>query len=96
MDAIGSWPVFCALSGHHGGVAGALSLVWPQWGRGRSPWPRMAAVGACPVLLAPYRLSLGPRMAAVGAWLVFWTQNDRRGGVVGPLIPVWLRGGMAG
>jgi len=35
--------------GRRGGVAGPLGLVWPAWGRGRSPGPGMAAVGAWPV-----------------------------------------------
>ena len=35
--------------GRRGGVAGPLGPVWPPWGRGRSPGPRMAAEGAWPV-----------------------------------------------
>jgi len=29
-------------------------------------------------------------MAAVRAWTVLWVPNGRRGGVAGPLGPVWL------
>jgi len=38
-----------ATSGCHGSVAGALGRVWPPWGRGQFPGPRLAAVGAWPI-----------------------------------------------
>jgi len=49
MAAVLAWPVHWAPYGRRGGVAGPLGPVWPPWGRGRSPGPRMAAVGAWPV-----------------------------------------------
>ena len=62
VAALGAWPVPWASCGRRGGVAsplglvwkplgvaGPLGLVWPQRGRGRSPGPRVAAVGAWPV-----------------------------------------------
>ena len=45
----GVWPVPWAPYGCHGGHAGLLGPVRPLWGRGRSPGPRLAAVGAWPV-----------------------------------------------
>jgi len=67
MAALGVWPVPWATNGRRGGVAGSLGPyagrdgvlgplvpVWPPWGCGRSPGPRMAAVGAWPVPWAPY------------------------------------------
>jgi len=55
----GAWPILLALHGRRGGVAGPLDHAWPPWerggstglpwlpwGHGRSPVPRMAAVGA--------------------------------------------------
>ena len=90
-------PVPWAPYGCHLGMAGFLNPVWPPWGRGWSPRPREAAVGAWPVHRAP--------MAAVGAWPVpsalygcrgewpvSWAPYDRRGGVAGPLHPFTCRG----
>jgi len=61
-SAVGSWPVFSVPSGRRGrvagplgpsgrrgGVVGPLGSVWPPWGRGRTPGPRLAAVGTWPV-----------------------------------------------
>jgi len=41
---VAAWPVSWFPSGRLGCVAGALVPVWPPWGRGRSPGPRLAAV----------------------------------------------------
>jgi len=81
--------VACPLSpsDRRGGVAGPLLLVWPPWGRGRTPGTRLASVGARP--------SPGACVAAVRARPVNWLQSDRRGGVACPLVPVcpaWGRG----
>ena len=73
----GGWPVPWAPCGRRGGLAGSLHPVWLPLGRGRSPQPRMAAVGAWPLPWAPY----GPCMAVVGAWLVTWALYGHRGGV---------------
>jgi len=40
-----AWPNPWALYGRHEGVLGLLGPVWPPWGRGQSPGPRMEAVG---------------------------------------------------
>jgi len=63
LAAVGSWVVTWAPSGRHWGVAGPLGpvwppwgvaglliSVWPPWGRGPSIRPRLAALGAWPVL----------------------------------------------
>jgi len=47
----------CVPNGRRGGVAHPLGFVWPPWGRGLSPGPRMTAVEAWPIPWAPY----GPR-----------------------------------
>jgi len=65
-----------------GGVACQLGPVWLPWGRGRSPGPSVAAVGAWPVPWAP----CGRR----GSWPVTWAKCGRRGGVACPLGTVWL------
>ena len=44
--AVAAWTVTWAPCGRRGGVAGPLGPVWPTWGRGRSPGPSTAAVGA--------------------------------------------------
>jgi len=49
VAAVGAWPFHWAPCGRRGGVVGPLGPVWPPWGRGRSPEPRVAAVGAWPV-----------------------------------------------
>ena len=73
-------------------------VVWLPWGRGLSPGPRVAAVGAWPVPWA----SCGH----LGAWPVDWVSWGCRGGVAGPLgfvgLPWWrgrspgLRGAAVG
>jgi len=94
MAAVGAWPFpwvffgrrwgvagFLRQYGRRLGVAGPLYPVWPPWGcivtlshvrllwgHGRSPGPRMIAVGVCPVP---------------------WASYGCRGGVAGPLGPVW-------
>ena len=73
--------------GRHGGGAAPLGPVWPPWGRGRSPGPRMAAVGAWPLPSAPPGRRGG--VAAPGA------PPCSRGGVAappGPVCPPWRRG----
>jgi len=62
-----------------------LGSLWPPWGRGRSPRPGLTAVGACQYLK--------PGLAAVEAWPVPWARSGCRGGVAGPLKPVWLSWG---
>jgi len=94
MAAVGALPVSWAPYGRRGGVAGPLGPiwpprgvagflgpVWPPWGRGRSPKPRMAAVGALPVPWAPY----GRRGGVAGPLGSVWPPR----GVAGPLGPVW-------
>ena len=43
---LGASPVPWAPYSRRGGVAGPLGPVWPPWGRGWSPGPRVAVVGA--------------------------------------------------
>ena len=50
--------------------------VWPV------PSARLATVGAWPVQWA--------RRATVRAWPVCWASSGHRGGVAGPLGPVWV------
>jgi len=94
MAPVGAWSVPCAPYGRRGGVAGPLRPVWPPCGRGRSPGPRMAAVGRSR-FPGPRMAAVGawpfpaPCMAAVGVWPVLWALYGRRGGVAGPLGPVW-------
>jgi len=44
MAAVGAWLVPWVLYGRRGCLAGPLGPMWPPWGRGRSPGPRVAAV----------------------------------------------------
>ena len=87
---MGAWPVPCTRSGCRGSVFGSLDPIWMLWGRGRSPWSRLAewghgwfpgsrlvAVGVWPVSLV-----LSGR---VGAWLVPWVLGSPLGDVSGPL-----------
>jgi len=53
MAAVVPWPVPLVPYGRRGGVARPLGFVWPLWGRGPSPGPCMATVGAC---LVPWTL----------------------------------------
>jgi len=69
-----------APSGCRGGVDCPLGPIWPPWGRGRSPAPCLAAVGASPVLCAP--------SGRVGAWPIPWVQSGRRGGLAA--VGAWL------
>jgi len=68
-------------SGRRKGVPGLLGFVWPLLGHGRSPGTRLAVVGTWPVPWVPsgrrrgVATSLGP--------------SGSRGGVAGPLSPVW-------
>ena len=61
-------------------------------GCGRSPGPRLAAVGRS---LVPHVAAEGawpvpgPCLAAVGAWPGPWASCGCRGGMAGPLGPVW-------
>jgi len=61
-----------------GCVAGALSLIWTQWGRGRSPGPRMAAVGARLVPLAAYSRRGGVAVPLSPEWPP-WGRGRARG-----------------
>ena len=76
-------------------MAAPLGLVWLLWGRGHSPGPRLAAVGARPVPLAPsgrrgaWPVPVDFCRAAVGAWPVLWAPCCSRWGVYSPLSPVW-------
>jgi len=128
VAAVGAWPLPwapccrrggvaapCALCGCLGVVAAPMGPVWSPWGRGRSPGPRVAAVGAWPLPWAPCGRrggvsgpvapvwtplgggrSPGPRMAAVGAWPVPWAPYGRPGGVDVLLAPYGRRGGVTG
>ena len=81
------WLVPWAPSGLCGGVTRLLGSVSAPLGRGCSPGPRVAAVGAF--------LSPGPQLATVGAWPVPRALSGCRGGVAGHLGPVrllWGRG----
>jgi len=72
-------------------MAVPLGLVWLPWGRGRSPGTRLAAVGVWPVPWAPSgALQVQwARLVAVWAWPVQSASYGRRGGVAGPMGPVW-------
>ena len=71
----------CASCGRRVGEAGFLGFVWKPWGRGRTPGPRVAAVGAWPV---PWGLC-----GRHGGAEVPWVRCSRRWGVVFPLGFVW-------
>jgi len=62
MVAVKTWPVHFATYGRRCCVACPLGIVWPPWGRGPYPGPRMAVVGVWPLPLAPSN--------CVGAWPV--------------------------
>jgi len=62
-------------------VAGPLGPVWPPWGRGRYPGPRLAAVGAWPVPWSP-----SDRRAGVAVPLVPVYQPWKRGRLPGPRV----------
>ena len=94
MIDVEAWPVPFASYGCCEGVEGPVAPygrleAWPvsctpywlPWGRGQSPGPRMAAVGAWPFSWT--------RMAAVGAWPVSWALQGCRGVVADPLGLVW-------
>ena len=81
VSTVRAWPVPCTPSGCHGGMAGPLGPVWPPWVRGRSPGPRVAAMGCI--------WSRGPRLAAMGAWPVCRAPDGRRWCVAGLLAPGW-------
>jgi len=81
MTTVGAWPVPWAPYGCRRGMAGPLRLVWPPWRRGQFNGPPMAAGGR--------GRSPGPRMAVMWEWPVPWASYGFRGGVAGPLFPVW-------
>ena len=100
MAAVGAWlvpwaPHSCrggvavpwAVYGRSWGVAGALCLLEPPRGRGRSPGPRMAAVGAWTVPSAPYG-----RRGGVAGPLGFVSLPWGRRRSPGPRWPPWGRG----
>jgi len=64
------------------GVAGFLGPVWPPWGRGWSPKPRLAVVGAWLVPWAPSGSLGGVARPLHSVWMPW--------GVAGPLGPVSL------
>ena len=57
-----------APGGRRGSMAGPQRPVWPPWKRGRSPGPRLAAVGAWPLPLA----SSGRRPGVSGPLHLVW------------------------
>jgi len=82
LVADGWWPFTWAQYDCRGGVGGHLGPVWPKLGRGQSPEPLMAAVGAWPVR--------GARLAVMEACPVPLSPDVRREGMAGPLSSVWL------
>jgi len=81
VTAVGSWLVPWAPSGRCGVVAGPLGPVWPPWGRGCSPGPRLTAVESWPVPWAPS----GCRGVVAGPLGLVWPPW----GSGLPLGPVW-------
>jgi len=117
LAAVVAWPVHCAPSGRRGGVAvpwcwsghrgvvaGPLGSVWPPWGCGRYPGPRIATVWAWLFLLDPYECRGGVAGPLGLVWLpwgvvVPWAPYGCRGGVPAPqgfLMPPWQRGHSSG
>jgi len=81
MVAVGASIVFFVQYDRRGNVTRPQDPVWPPWGRGPSPGPRIAAVGRCP--------SFCPPMTTVGAWPIYYSPCGCRGGVASPLRLVW-------
>jgi len=115
MVVVGPWPVLWAQYDGLGGVASPLGTVWmpwgsywyatpvwPPWGRGRSPGPRMAAVGAWPVRWAPYGrrgIVAGPVRPVWPPWRCDWFTGSRIAAVGAWPVPWALygcRGGVVG
>ena len=101
MAAVEAWPVLwspygCPAGladplipyGHHVGVAGLLGSVWLPWGRGHSPGPRMAAVGAWPFPWGPYGCRGGVADPVGPVWMPR--------GLAGPLTAYGRHGDVAG